>query len=113
MKLTLLVRRYLVGVACMGFMLGTAAGAPEKNSGSKVKNKDLAQQYRSNSSAKKPPSVIWVEVGSHIPQHISVTTGQHPDTASNVYVLGGDDLNKQGAISVTQILSLEPNLKFR
>jgi hypothetical protein len=97
----------------MSFMLGTAAGAPEKKSGSKVKSKDLAQQYRSNSSAKKKqPSVIWVDViGSHIPQRISVT-GQHPNTASNVYVVQGDELNRTGATSVAGMLSLDPNIAF-
>ena len=111
MKLTSLVWRSLVGVACMSFMLGTAAGAPEKKSESKVKNKDLSQ-YRSNSSAKKRPSVIWVNViGSHIPQRISVT-GQHPDTASNVYVVQGDELNRAGATSVAGMLALEPSITF-
>ncbi|MEY2525709.1 MAG: hypothetical protein QOE73_480 [Verrucomicrobiota bacterium] len=95
----------------MSFMLGSA-GAAEKKSGSKVKNKDLAQQYRSNSSAKKRPSVIWVNViGSHIPQRISVT-GQHPDTASNVYVVQGDELNRAGATSVAGMLALEPSITF-
>jgi hypothetical protein len=95
----------------MSFMLGTAAGAPEQKSGSKVKNKDLSQ-YRSNSSAKKRPSVIWVDVvGSHIPQRITIA-GQHPDTASNVYIIQGDALNRTGATSVAGMLALEPNITF-
>lgn len=98
----------------MSFMLGSAAGAPEQKSGSKVKNKDLAQQYQANSSVKKPQvrTVIWVHLtDSRIPQRITVV-GQHPDTASNMYVVRGDELLRQGGMSVASMLSLDPSITF-
>jgi hypothetical protein len=98
----------------MGFMLGTAAGAPEKKSGSKVKGKDLAQQHQSSNSAVKAPvqRVIWFQVtDSHIPQRLRVG-GEHPNTASNMYIVQGDELNRSGATSVAGMLALDPSISF-
>lgn len=95
----------------MGFMLGTAAGEPEKKFESKVKSKDSKQQYRLNSATVKPRVIhVYVEVtGSRIPQRV-VLMGQQINSASPLYVVQGQDLNRTGSTSVIGMLSLDPNI---
>ena len=109
MKLTSLIRCSLVGVACMGFMLGTAARAADNKSESKAKSKDSTQLYRSKSAAVKP-RVVYVEVtGSWIPQRV-VVRGQQVDSASPVYVAQGNELLRTGATSVFGMISADPSV---
>ena len=93
----------------MGFMLGTAAGEPEKKFESKVKN---SKQYRLNSSTVKP-KVIFVEMtGSRIPQRV-VLMGQQVNSTSALYVVQGDELLRTGATDVIGMLSLDPSISRR
>jgi hypothetical protein len=108
MKLTSLIGKSLVGVACMGFMLGTAAGG-EKKFESNAKSKASKQQYRLSSAPVKP-RVVFVEVtGSRIPQRV-VLMGQQVNSGSPVYVVQGDELSRAGATSVVGMLSLDPSI---
>jgi hypothetical protein len=109
MKLTSFVWRSLVGVACMSFMLGTAARGADEKSESKVK--DSTHRYQSTIVVKpKVKQVIWMEVtGSRIPQRV-VLRGQQADTASPLYVVQGDELSRTGATSVAGMLSLDPSI---
>jgi len=96
----------------MSFMLGTAAGEAEKKFDSKVKNKDLKQQYRFNRAAVKT-KVIYIEVtGSRIPQRV-VLMGQQVNSGSPLYVVQGDELSRTGATSVIGMLSLDPSISQR
>src|ERR1043166_3577626 len=80
MKLTSFVWRSLVGVACMGLVLGTAAGA-EKKSASKIKSKESSTQSRTQSAALKPRVILVQVTGSWIPQRV-VVYGQQANSAS-------------------------------
>ena len=92
----------------MGFMLGTAAGEPQKTSDSKVKTKGSVKYQASNTIPKKV--VIWVPVtGSLIPQRV-VLRGQQADTASPLYVVQSDEFLRSGATSVGGMLSLDPSI---
>lgn len=105
MKLTTLVRTSVAVVACMGFMLGAAVGAPSE---SKVKSKD-STKYQLKSTAVKP-RVIWVYVtDSRIPQRV-VVRGQQVDGAAPVYVVQGDELSRTGANSVIGMLGGDPSI---
>jgi hypothetical protein len=106
MKVTTFVRTSLAGIACMGFMLGVAVGAPTE---SKVKSKDSTQKSQLRSTAVKP-RVIWVYVtDSRIPQRV-VVRGQQVDSASPIYVVQGEQLSRNGATSVYGMLALDPSI---
>ena len=108
MKLTSLIQRSLVGVACMGFMLGTAAGGTHKLE-SKNKGGDLKQQYLANRAGARP-KVIFVDVtGSRIPQRV-VLSGQQVNSGSPLYVVQYDELNRTGATDVAGMLALDPSI---
>lgn len=96
----------------MSFMLGTAAGEPEKKFDPKATSKELKQQYRLNRAALKP-RVIYIEVtGSRIPQRV-VLMGQQVNSGSPLYVVQGDELSRTGATSVIGMLSLDPSISQR
>ena len=65
MKLKSLVGRSLVGVACMSFMLGTAARASDKSE-YKVKSKNSAQVSSTVVRPKEPPVILVYMTGSRI-----------------------------------------------
>jgi hypothetical protein len=93
----------------MSFMLGTAARAADNKSESKIRSKDSTQLYRSKSAAVKP-RVIYVQVtDSRIPQRV-IIMGQQVNSASPLYVVQGDELNRTGATSVIGMLSLDPSI---
>jgi hypothetical protein len=95
----------------MGFVLGTAAGA-EKKSASKIKSKESISQSRTQSAAMKP-RVIWVQAtGSWIPQRV-VVYGQQANSASPLYVVQGDELRRNGGVSVFSMLALDPSITRR
>jgi adenine/guanine phosphoribosyltransferase-like PRPP-binding protein len=99
MKLKSIVWRSLVGVACMGFMLATAAAGEKKvvKSGPKV--------YKNQ--------VVLVELtGSRIPQHVTIH-GQNANSASPVYVVQNDELHRTGASTVGGMLALDPSITIR
>jgi hypothetical protein len=110
MKLKSIVCGSLVGVACMSFMLGTAAAGEKK--ASKSKTQYSAEQDRSA----KPGVKVWrnkvvlVELtGSRIPQHV-IIRGQNVNSASPVSVVQNDELHRTGAISIAGMLSLDPSI---
>jgi len=85
----------------MGFMLGTAAGEPQKTS--------KESKYQANATLAKRV-VIWVPVtGSLIPQRV-VLRGQQADTPYPLYVVQSDELLRTGATSVAGMLSLDPSI---
>jgi hypothetical protein len=97
MKLTTFVRTSLAGIACMGFMLSMAVGAPTQ---SQVKSKGVK------------PRVIWVYVtDSRIPQRV-VLMGQQVNGASPLYVVQGGELLRGGGTSVYGMISLDPSIRL-
>jgi hypothetical protein len=91
----------------MSFVLGTAAGA-EKKSVSKIKSKEPISQARVQSALK--PRVILVQVtGSWIPQRV-VVYGQQANSGSPLYVVQGDELRRNGGVSVFDMLALDPSI---
>jgi len=111
MKLTSFVWRSLAGVACMAFMLGTAAGA-EKKSASKIKSKESVSQSRTQSAALKPRVILVQVTGSWIPQRV-VVYGQQANSASPLYVVQGEELRRNGGVSVFDMLALDPSITRR
>src|ERR1041384_6685862 len=108
MKLTSFVWRSLVGVACMGLVLGTAAGA-EKKSASKIKSKEsTTTQSRTQSAALKPRVILVQVTGSWSPQRV-VVYGQQANSSSPLYVVQGDELRRNGGVSVFDMLALDPS----
>src|ERR1700730_984742 len=110
MKLKSIVWRSLVGVACMSFMLGTAA-AGEKKKTSKSKTQYSVQQDRpTKPGVKEWHSPVFVELtGSRIPQRV-IVRGQQVNSASPVYVVEGEDLHRTGSTSILGMLSLDPSI---
>lgn len=111
MKLTSFVWRSLVGVACIGLVLGTAVGA-EKKSASKIKSKESISQSRTQSAALKPRVILVQVTGSWIPQRV-VVYGQQANSASPLYVVQGDELRRNGGVSVFDMLALDPSITRR
>jgi hypothetical protein len=96
MKTTSVVRRLLVGAACVSLLLGTTAmGAPKK------------------SEAKPKSRVILVYVtGSLIPQRV-VLKGQQVNSASPLYVVRNSELHRTGARDVAGMLRGDPSIVVR
>ena len=93
MKLTSLVWRSLVGVACMSFVL-TAAAAGEKN-------KTGYREWR---------GVVYTTVtGSFIPERV-VLRNTMVNGASPLTVFQGSELHTNGATSLAGILALDPSM---
>ena len=110
MKLTSFVWRSLVGVACLGLVLGTAAGA-EKKSVSK-KSKESTSQVRTQSAPLKPRVILVQVTGSWIPQRV-VVYGQQANSGSPLYVVQGEELRRNGGVSVFDMLALDPSITRR
>src|SRR3712207_3551694 len=107
MKLRSVVRTSLVAVACMSFMLGTAAGADSETK-ARFKGSREAEKWQSTPQ----PKVILVEVtGSRIPQRV-VLHGQQVNSASALRVFGGNELMRTGATNVAGIVALDPSVTF-
>ena len=104
MKLAILFRTCLIGVAFMSFIVGPAARA-----GTETEVK--ATSTRPKTTAVKPRQrVILVEVtGSRIPQRV-VLYGQQANSGSPMYVIQGQELANTGATSVGGLLSLDPSV---
>jgi hypothetical protein len=103
MKLTSIGRRFLVGVASMSFLCGTAAYGGQRGS-----NEDARVQRASEVK----PKVILVEVtGSRIPQRV-VIGGQQVNSASPLTIYEADALRRGGASSVTGMLAMDPSITF-
>ncbi len=99
MKTNTLVRGAIIGAACMS-LLGATARAGDNRS---------EPRFRATHS---PQPVILVEVtGSRIPQRV-VRYGQQVNSASPLYVIQGDELNRGGATTVSGILSQDPSITF-
>ncbi len=111
MKLKSLVGRSLVGVACMSFMLGSAAMASDNKSESKAKSKGSTQQSRRTNVKPAEPQVILVyTTASRIPQRV-VLSGTQVNTAMPLRMIGRNELLASGAITVSGILlSTDPDI---
>jgi hypothetical protein len=92
----------------MGFVLGTAAGA-EKKSASKIKSKESVSQSRIQSVALKPRVILVQVTGSWIPQRV-VVYGQQANSGAPLYVVQGDELRRNGGVSVFDMLALDPSI---
>jgi hypothetical protein len=92
----------------MGFVLGTAAGA-EKKSASKSKSKESISQSRTQSAAMQPRVILVQVTSSRIPQRV-VVYGQQANSASPMYVVQGDELRRNGGVSVFDMLALDPSI---
>jgi hypothetical protein len=92
----------------MSFVLGTAAGA-EKKSVSKIKSKDSVSQARIQSAVLKPRVILVQVTGSWIPQRV-VVYGQQANSGSPLYVVQGDELRRNGGVSVFDMLALDPSI---
>ena len=102
MKLTSMIRKSLVGAACISFVLATAATAAEK------------KQRPSDSAAVSQERVVLVRVtGSWIPQRVVVMGGRQVNSASPLTVLQGNDLSRSGASFAAGILANDPSITFR
>jgi len=95
----------------MGFVLGTAAGA-EKKSASKIKSKESISQARIQSAALKPRVILVQVTGSWIPQRV-VVYGQQANSGSPLYVVQGDQLRRNGGVSIFDMLALDPSITRR
>jgi hypothetical protein len=96
----------------MGLVLGTAAGA-EKKSASKIKSKEsTTTQSRTQSAALKPRVILVQVTGSWIPQRV-VVYGQQANSSSPLYVVQGDELRRNGGVSVFDMLALDPSITRR
>ena len=95
MKTTSVVRRLLVGAACVSLLLGTTAmGAPRK------------------SEAKPQSKIILVYVtGSLIPQRV-VVAAQQVNSAAPLYVVRNDELRRTGARDIAAMLSGDPSISI-
>ena len=105
MKLAILFRTWLIGIAFMSFIFGTAVRAGTETDGN-------ATSTRSKSVPVKPKvqRVILVEVtGSRIPQRV-VVYGQQANSGSPLYVIQGQELANTGATSVGGLLALDPSI---
>lgn len=108
MKLTSLIRKTLVGVACISFMIGATARAEGKF---EAKNKHSRQGWQIEAVARKP-KVILVEVtGSRIPQRV-VIGGQQVNSAYPLLVIQGNGLLRSGSTNVSGILTIDPSITF-
>jgi hypothetical protein len=95
----------------MGLVLGTAAGA-EKKSASKIKSKESSTQSRTQSAALKPRVILVQVTGSWIPQRV-VVYGQQANSASPLYVVQGEELRRNGGVTVFDMLALDPSITRR
>jgi hypothetical protein len=95
----------------MAFVLGTAAGA-EKKSASKIKSKESISQSRTQSAAMKPRVILVQVTGSWIPQRV-VVYGQQANSSSPLYVVQGEELRRNGGVSVFDMLALDPSITRR
>lgn len=112
MKLKSLVGRSLVGVACMSFMLGTAARASDKSE-YKIKNKDSAQVSSTVVRPKEAPVILVYMTGSRIPQRV-VDSSTYVNGASNLRVFGRNSLIRSGSATVSgMLLSIDPDITLR
>lgn len=105
MKLTSLVRRFLVGVAGLSFMLGVSARA-DNNAEVQLKTR-VATHHQVRHQV--PLTVI---TGSNIPQRV-VLRGQQANSASPLYVVQSDELLRTGAVTVPGMLSLDPSITVK
>ena len=98
------IRRSLVGVACLSFVLGAAARAADTPTASR----NSEQQWQSTVK----PKIILVDVtGSRIPQRV-VLHGQQVNSGSPLFIIGGNELLRSGSTSVTGILRMDPSISF-
>ena len=105
MKTTSVIRKLLVGAACVSFLLGTTVMAAEKTSHGKKFGRSRVQNADTN-------RIVLVYVtGSRIPQRV-VIAGQQVNSASPLYVVQGDQLMRTGATSVAGMLALDPSVGF-
>jgi hypothetical protein len=87
----------------MSFVLASTAGASDTGT-------VYAGKYR---VVKDGKYVIYTETtASRIPERV-VLYGNHPNTASNMYVVQGKDLLRTGATSIIGILALDPSIGNR
>ena len=98
MKLSSVVWRSLVGVACMGFILSTATAGENKKS-------------------TKPGVITWNKVvmvkltGSQIPQRV-IIRGQRTNGTEPMYIVQNDELHRTGANSIAGMLALDPSINI-
>jgi hypothetical protein len=106
MKLTSLVRRFLVGVAGLSFMLGVSARA-DNNAEVQLKTRVATHQQ-----VTKHRTVLTQITGSNIPQRV-VLKGQQVNSPSPLYVVEGNELLRTSATSVAGMLSLDPSVTVK
>jgi hypothetical protein len=100
MKLIPWIRRSLVGVALMSFVLGSTAIASDTGT-------VYAGKYR---IVKDGKYVIYTETtNSRIPERV-VLRGQQANTSSPMYVVQGNGLLRTGATNIVGILALDPSV---
>lgn len=102
MKLTSMIRKSLVGAACISFVLATAATAAEQK-----------QRPRDRAAVNQERVVLVRVTGSWIPQRVVVMGGRQVNSASPLTVLQGSDLMRGGASFATGILANDPSITFR
>lgn len=99
MKLVLAV----AGVACVSFMLGSTAVAAGDTHVWFVNN----GKYRVVQDGK---IVIYTQTtDSRIPERVHLK-GQQANTASPMYVVQGNELNRTGATTILGMLALDPSV---
>ena len=103
MKRTSSVVRALALVGLVSLALATKAGAVDTGT-------VYAGKYR---VVKDGKLIVYTETtASRIPERV-VLYGQHPNSASNMYVVQGKDLLRTGATSILGILALDPSVGSR
>jgi hypothetical protein len=95
MKLESIVWRSLLGVVCMSFMLGTAAGEQQKVGKIKARH------------SKGVACVVLT--GSRLPQCVTVR-GQQVNSAAPLDIIQNDDLHRNGATSIAGMLAMDPSI---
>lgn len=106
MKLATLVRRFLVGVAGLSFMLGVSARA-DNNAEVQLKTRVATHQQ-----ATRHAVVLTQVTGSNIPQRV-VRKGQQVNSPSPLYVVEGNELLRTSATSVPAMLSNDPSITVK
>jgi hypothetical protein len=99
MKLTSLVWRSLVGVACMSFVLSAAASGEKKET-----EKPGYREWR---------AIVYTKVtGRLVPERV-VLHGDIVNGASPLTILQGNELQSRGSTSLAGMLSIDPNITSR
>lgn len=100
----------IAGVACLAALVATAQ-AGETRADSTIRNRRLVHESTHQIGRMKQEVILVQVTGSRIPQRV-VLFGRQVNSASPLFVIQGNDLVRTGATSVSEILSIDPSIRF-